>query len=421
MAAVGILWSIPFLLLLAAIAAMPLVAGHWWERNYRYVALGLGSITAGYYLLGRGEGGKVVAALHEYASFIALVGALFVIAGGIHITIRGRSTPGENLRLLLAGAILANILGTTGASMLLVRPYLRNNGYRLSAYHVVFFIFVVSNIGGALTPIGDPPLLLGFLRGVPFFWVTSAMFLPWLAALAGVLAIFWVIDSRAYGKVSAGLREQVEKEQDGTRVTGLHNVIFLAVVIGAVFVEHPVMLREALMIGAAAASYFTTKREIHERNHFSFHPVAEVAWLFAGIFVTMMPALDWLAAHASDLGIGTPGGFYWATGGLSSVLDNAPTYLNFLSVAMGRAGLDLAAPADVARLLVTGGGEVLAISAGAVFFGAMTYIGNGPNFMVKAIAERRGVRMPGFFGYIVRYSLPVLLPVFFLVWLIFFS
>ncbi|MEP7217314.1 MAG: sodium:proton antiporter, partial [Bacteroidota bacterium] len=217
------------------------------------------------------------------------------------------------------------------------------------------------------------------------------------------------------------LRHEIETEPENFTISGLGNLFFLAVIIGAVFIDGPMFLREGVMIAAAAASYFSTKRSIHVENHFTFHPIVEVAWLFAGIFVTMLPALDWLSGNASALGIGSPGGFYWMTGGLSSVLDNAPTYLNFLTAGLGLAHLSVENPEHVRQFLTTQGREVIAISAGAVFFGAMTYIGNGPNFMVRAIAEHRGVRMPGFFGYIIRFSVPVLLPVLFLVWLIFFS
>ncbi|MDB5034828.1 MAG: sodium:proton antiporter [Chlorobi bacterium] len=415
------LWIIPFILLLAAIAMMPFINGAWWEKNYRYVASGLATVTAAYYLFGLDAPGKVAGALHEYISFIALIGALYVVSGGIHIAMKGGATPLENLALLATGAVAANLLGTTGASMLLIRPYLRNNRDRLSAYHVIFFIFIVSNIGGGITPIGDPPLFLGFIKGIPFFWITRAMLLPWAFALALVLAIFYMVDLLNFRKVSAGPRQEVETGHDGFRISGLGNLIFLAAIIGSVFIERPLFLREAVMIAAAAGSYFSTKRQIHLENHFTFHPIVEVAWLFAGIFVTMLPALDWLSANAPALGIGSSGGFYWVTGGLSSVLDNAPTYLNFLTAGLGLAHLSVDNPAHVREFLLTHGREVAAISAGAVFFGAMTYIGNGPNFMVRAIAEHRGVRMPGFFGYISRFSVPVLLPVLFLVWLIFFS
>lgn len=415
------LWIIPFVLLLAMIAVMPFVNGDWWGRNYRYVAIILGLTTAGYYFFGLDNGARVLESMHEYVSFISLIGSLFVVAGGVHITIRGRSTPVENILLLAVGAVIANLLGTTGASMLLIRPYLRNNKYRLSPYHVVFFIFVVSNIGGALTPIGDPPLFLGYIKGIPFFWIMERMIQPWLLVLVLVLAVFYIIDRRNFARMSAAMREQVRRENDSTKLSGMHNLIFLAVIIGSVFIEHPVFLREALMIGAAVASYYTTKKDIHVKNHFTFHPIVEVAFLFIGIFLTMLPALDWLSANASQLGISSAGGFYWITGALSSVLDNAPTYLNFLTAALGLAGLEVSNQAHVHQFLAAEALHVVAISAAAVFFGAMTYIGNGPNFMVKAIAEHAGVKMPGFFGYIIRFSVPVLLPVFLLVWLIFFS
>ncbi len=419
--AVDPLWIIPFVLLLLMIAVMPFVNQAWWGRNYRFVAIGLGLVVAGYYILGLGNAARVWSSLHEYGSFIALIGSLYVVAGGIHITIKGRSTPAENLMFLAAGAIIANLLGTTGASMLLIRPYIRNNRYRLSAYHIIFFIFIVSNIGGALTPIGDPPLFLGYIKGIPFFWITSRMILPWLLAGGVVMAVFYLIDRYHYRKVAGELRRQVEQENDTAKASGLHNLIFLAVIIGSVFIEHPLFLREALMLGAAAASYYTTRPQVHQQNGFSFHPIEEVAYLFAGIFLTMLPALDWLSANAAGLGISSPGGFYWITGALSSFLDNAPTYLNFLTAALGLAGLEVNNAGDVARYLASGAAQVAAISAAAVFFGAMTYIGNGPNFMVKAIAESSGVTMPGFFGYIAKYSLPVLLPVYLLVWIIFFS
>ncbi len=415
-------WMIaPFVLLLLAIATMPFINGHWWERNYRYVAVVLGLIPAGYYILGLGQTARVLHTLHEYLSFIAVIGSLFVVAGGIHIAIRGRSTPAENVAILLVGALLANVIGTTGASMLLVRPYLRHNSYRISAFHVVFFIFIVSNIGGALTPIGDPPLFLGYIKGIPFFWITEHAVVPWLLVLALVLAVFYVLDWRSFHKVSPEIRQEVSAEHDETSVSGLWNLLFIAIILGAVFIEKPPLLREGLMIGAAVASYLTTGKEIHKRNHFTFHPIEEVAWLFIGIFLAMMPALDWLSAHASEIGISSPGGYYWSTGALSGVLDNAPTYLTFLTMAMGMAGGSIDDMTQVREFLGTHGQFVIAISLAAVFFGAITYIGNGPNFMVRSIAERSGAPVPSFFGYIGKYSLPVLLPAFIIVWFIFFS
>jgi Na+/H+ antiporter NhaD/arsenite permease-like protein len=415
-------WMIlPFVALLLAVATMPFVNGKWWEHNYRYVAVGLGLVSAGYYILGLGAIGRVLHTLHEYLSFIAVIGSLFVAAGGIHIRIRGRSTPAENVLILLVGGVLANIIGTTGASMLLIRPYLRHNKYRLSAFHVVFFIFLVSNVGGALTPIGDPPLFLGFIKGIPFFWVTGHVFLPWMLAFGLILGVFYLLDLKNFRRVRQELRAAVKAEHDPTEISGLWNLAFIGIILGAVFIEDPPFLREGLMFGAAVASYLTTSKGIHSRNHFTFHPIQEVGWLFVGIFLTMMPALDWLTVHAAGAGPMTPGAFFWSTGLLSGVLDNAPTYLTFLTAALGASGGSIDNVADVHRFLAGSPMIVAAVSVASVFFGAMTYIGNGPNFMVRSIAERSGARVPGFFGYIGRYSVPVLLPVFIIVWLIFFS
>ena len=293
--------------------------------------------------------------------------------------------------------------------MLLIRPFLHINRDRMRPYLVVFFIFVVSNVGGALTPIGDPPLFLGYLKGVPFFWIIGRLWHVWLMAVGLLLAAFLWFDYRNH----KGEKRTHAHGSSRVVVTGWYNLVFLGLVILAVF--KPTPIREAMMIGAAAASYFLTPKSVHRGHDFTFHPIIEVAVLFFGIFATMMPALDWLEANAHRVAAGAPGAFYWATGALSSFLDNAPTYLSFLYALMGFKKL------EVAGLLVHAPLYIVAISAGAVFFGAMTYIGNGPNFMVHAIARRAGVRMPTFFGYMVKYSIPILLPVLFLVWLIFLS
>ena len=300
--------------------------------------------------------------------------------------------------------------------MLLIRPFLRMNKQRVRGFHVVFFIFVVSNIGGALTPIGDPPLFLGYLNGVPFRWTIVNVWPIWLLALSLVLGIFFAVDTLYYRKYLAGGHRPVK----GTRfhLMGSHNFIFLLIILAAVFAPMPV--RELIMLCAAIAAYRFASKEALQKNEFSFTPIKEVAILFAGIFATMVPALDWLALNADRIGIRSPGGFYWASGILSSVLDNAPTYLNFLSAAMGLHGLMLSNPDQVQILIAQHGQFLLAISVGAVFFGANTYIGNGPNFMVKSIAEHTGVDCPSFFGYVFKYSLPVLMPVFALVWFLFF-
>ena len=411
---------LPFAALLAAIATMPFIAGDWWHKHYKWVAIVLGAGVAGWYFAGLQAQHRVWETLHEYVGFFAIMLALYTVSGGIHITIKGRSTPNENLAFLIAGAVIANLVGTTGASMLLIRPYLRNNRYRVSAYHVVFFILIVSNVGGALTPIGDPPLFLGYLRGIPFFWITEHSVLPWLTAVVLLLGIFYWIDRRNFRRMPERLQHQVIAEGEKTIITGGHNVVWLAVVIGAVFIQNPPFLREGVMLAAAAACYFTTKREIYLSNKFTFGPVLEVGYLFIGIFLTMMPALDWLAANARTIGADSPQTLYWATGILSAVLDNAPTYLTFLAASMGAAGMQIGNRADVLSFLGTHEAQVVAISVAAVFFGAMTYIGNGPNFMVKSIAQHSGVQMTGFFGYIGKFTLPILVPILLIVWILFF-
>jgi len=463
------LWMvIPFLLLLASIAIVPFINRHWWEKRYPLVSFLLGAIVLFLYLLILKNTERVLHTAHEYFSFIVLIGSLFVVAGGIHIKIRGRSTPHSNVLLLLVGGIASNLLGTTGASMVLIRPYLRVNRYRLRTYHIVFFIFIVSNMGGALTPIGDPPLFLGYLRGIPFFWVLENVWQIWALALAIILAMFYFIDRRSYLHLTRTVREIAEHKGEEAELAGPHNIMFLAAILGAVFVQKPPLAREAIMITAAAASYFTTRREIHEKNEFNFIPIKEVAILFAGIFSTMIPALQWLEVNAGVIGIRSPGQFYWGCGVLSSVLDNAPTYLNYLSASVGlfvnhemiaqiqalirthglsaafvsgahaeeirntfqtlmRYHADLVVSGhvplediQVSYLLANHPIYIKAISIAAVFFGAVTYIGNGPNFMVKSISEHLGAKCPSFFGYVGRYAIPVLLPVLILVWWLFF-
>jgi Na+/H+ antiporter NhaD/arsenite permease-like protein len=459
----------PFVLLLGAIALAPFINRHWWEKNYPFVAIGLGLVPVLYYLFVMRNGSRMLQSGMEYISFIALIGSLFVVSGGIHIRIKGKSTPLANVFLLAIGAVVSNFLGTTGASMILIRPFLRVNKYRLRGFHVVFFIFIVSNIGGALTPIGDPPLFLGYLKGVPFFWVLEYVWHIWLLALGIVLTIFFVIDYLSFKKFEASKKHVAESElHEDAEVTGMQNVFYLTVIIVAVFIEHPPFLREALMVAAAAGSYFSTKHEIYKKNAFNFDPIKEVAILFLGIFATMVPALDWLELNAMKIGITTPGQFYWGTGMLSSVLDNAPTYLNFLSASIGLF-VDQNIVVQVQHLVATHGTDIAtiggnhaeevrntfvtlmkfhsdivatgsvpladiqisylignhniylkAISIAAVFFGACTYIGNGPNFMVKSIAEQSGVAMPSFVGYVIRYAIPVLLPTYGLIWFLFF-
>jgi Na+/H+ antiporter NhaD/arsenite permease-like protein len=404
----------PFILLLATMALAPMLAPRWWSRFYPAVALGLGAVTAAVYLLVYRDAASLGHAAHEYFSFIALVGSLYIVAGGIHIRAASGATPLANTLFLLAGALAANLLGTTGAAMVLIRPWLRMNRGRAATHHIVFFIFIVANVGGCLTPIGDPPLFLGFLQGVPFWWVTTKCWPMWSLAVGLLLAAFYILDRLQCAR--RGALPQIEPREPW-QVTGWINLLFLAVIVAAVFIHHPTFLRETIMLAAAAGSYFGTRKSIHEQNAFSFHPVIEIAVLFAGIFATMIPALALLNQHAATLlgGEPSPAVFYWCTGGLSAVLDNAPTYLGFFNALLGLAGTT-----QTSILLSNESRHLLAISVGAVFFGAATYIGNGPNFLIKSIAEQRGISMPSFVGFIIRYSLPILLPVIIIVWLAFF-
>jgi Na+/H+ antiporter NhaD/arsenite permease-like protein len=418
--ALSLFWVGPFVAMLLAIAILPLVRPHWWEplRRKALVAVVL-SIPVAVLLVLKAphELGRV---LHEYGSFICLLGSLFVISGGIVLTGDLRATPLVNAGFLLLGAVLANLIGTTGASMLLIRPLLKTNSERMHARHVpIFFIFLVSNIGGCLTPLGDPPLFLGFLRGVPFTW-TLGLWPEWLAAVGVLLLTFYAIDTVQYRRETRTTEIIDRIHIEPLKIRGPANFVGLLGVL-ALVLWVPTPWRELGMIALSIAAYLATPRPLRQANRFTFYPIQEVAILFVGIFVTMVPALLILEAQGADLGITRPWQFFWATGVLSSFLDNAPTYLTFSSLAMGLHGLTGSVGGSF-RLLIDhpeGAAVLRAISIGAVFMGANTYIGNGPNFMVKSICEERGVRMPSFFGYML-WSVGILVPLFVLVTLIFF-
>lgn len=414
------LWAVaPFALLLGLIATGPLFFAHWWEHHYPKVAVALGVLTAVYVVLARQRGWySVMEGMIEYAAFIALVGSLYVVSGGILIHIKGKPTPLGNVAVLAVGGGMANLLGTTGAAMLLIRPFLRLNSRRMQPYLVVFFIFIVCNLGGALTPIGDPPLFLGYLKGVPFFWTLENLSIEWIATMSAMLGIFFVLDSRN----KKGVGEDDRKLELDIR--GLKGVVFLLAILGLVLVQKAEFLHalpheavtlcvSLIMASIAFVSFRTADPAILRENEFTFGPLKEVAVLFIGIFLTMIPALQFLREHAPQMGIDHPWKFFVMTGGLSAVLDNAPTYLCFLSVALGLDGMSLETPGAVGAYLGTphGPGIVAAISLGAVFWGAMTYIGNGPNFMVRNIAASMGANPPDFLGYILKYAIPYLLPV----------
>ncbi len=423
------LWLVaPFALLLLLIAVMPLTpprVKHYWEHYYPHVAIGLGLAVIAYYFARVPAGSEhVTHTLTEYFSFIVLIGSLFTVAGGIHIKVKDEATPLANITFLAIGAIVANVIGTTGASMVLIRPWIRMNKIRISPYHVVFFIFVVSNVGGALTPIGDPPLFLGYLRGVPFFWLIGHVIPQWLFTVGLVIGVFYLFDRRSYRHAPKKIQADIDRPSEGVRFDGKINLLFLAIIVGAVFIPDHLekfFLREIIMILAALASYKLTAKQVHEQNQFSFGPIKEVAFLFAGIFATMMPALGYIDQHGQEFGVKKPFQYYVSSGSLSSVLDNAPTYATFLRLAEATASAEHPAdfagkatePEVVHELLSKPNyaALVIAVSLGSVFFGAMTYIGNGPNFMVKSIADSSGVHTPTFFGYILKFSLPVLLPI----------
>jgi len=409
------LWSgVFFVALLFCIAILPLLNAEWWVRNFGYVSLLLAIPAA--IMVGTRNWQLLVHVISEYISFIILLGSLFVIAGGIVIRVGIRGTPMLNCAFLLTGAVFASLIGTTGASMVLLRPLIRSNKWRRHVVHIyIFFIFLVSNIGGLLTPLGDPPLFLGFLRGVPFFW-TLRLLPIWLLAVALLLVLFFLLDSYFEKRESQerplkGLAELPEKKLE---IKGRINFLFLAMVMGSFFIPPP--FREGTMILSAVLSVFLTRKSLREENAFTFAPILEVAILFAGIFVTMVPVLSLLQANGSRLGVVEPWQFFWVSGFLSSVLDNAPTYLVFMSIAKS-----VAHTGGIVEGLVAGVPQALlvAISVGCVFMGANTYIGNGPNFMVKAVCEENGVNMPSFFGYM-AWANGILIPLFLLVTVAFF-
>jgi len=402
---------LPFAFMLLSIAILPLWIPHWWERNRNklLVACVLGLPVLTLYVI-RGPG-ALVRTGEEYVSFIILLAALYVITGGVLLRGDLVATPGTNTGFLAVGAVLASVVGTTGASMLLIRPLLQTNRERARVKHtVIFFIFIVSNIGGMLTPLGDPPLLLGYLKGVPFTW-TFRLWPHWVLMVGILLLVYFVWDSTQYVREGLEAIHRDRTQAEPLRVRGALNALWLAgVVLAVALLQAPV--RELVMLALTAISLWQTPREIRRANGFTAYPIVEVAVLFFGIFLTMIPALELLHSRGRELGVRQPWQFFWAAGGLSSFLDNAPTYLAFLALGQG-----LGLPSDVVGVPEA---ILAAISVGAVAMGANTYIGNAPNFMVKAIAEKAGVKMPSFFGYML-YSGLVLIPLFVAVTLLFFA
>lgn len=447
-ASVPVWLCIPFAGLLLCIALMPLVKGEWWESHQPHVVvLWILAMAIPFSIVyGIGETAKTVleCTVNDYITFIILLFGLFCVSGNITMEGDFAGSPRVNVGLLALGTFLASCIGTTGASMLMVRPVLKMNSWRKRKAHImIFFIFMVSNMGGILTPIGDPPLLMGFMRGVPFFW--SLHLLPVLLFnMAVLLFVFYHVDRRMYRKdIAEGRKPDISRPGTQFRIDGLHNLIFLVMIVAAVILSGvlpglkifqdsagnvlsipifkgvslgiPSVIEIVIILAAAGLSFKTTPKEIRTRNHFTWGPIKEVAVLFIGIFITMQPALMLLRQVGPDLGLDQSYQLFWATGVLSSFLDNTPTYLVFLTTA-GTIGFT----SGIATSLGTVPVHLLsAISCGAVFMGANTYIGNAPNFMVKSISDENGVFMPSFFGYML-WSLGFLIPLFLLDTLIFF-
>lgn len=433
--------SVPFILLLLSIAILPLACGHWWEKNLNKAKISalFGLLFGTYILTFHGQAGGMAiwhTMVYEYIPFIVLLTSLFIISGGMYIRGSLAGTPLSNTIILGLGAVLASLIGTTGASMVLIRPLLRANEKRMRKTHIViFFIFVVANCGGLLTPLGDPPLFLGFLKGVPFFW-TLSLWRQWLFVNGLLIVLFNIVDQIVLNreeKERSGCQLEEALQHQPLRIEGWSNLFFLAgivmVIVGkgsgwgmSVGEEWPFGVQEALMVLLAILAFCSTSTATRTANKFTFSPIIEVGILFAGIFVTMIAPLLILNTRGEELGLNEPWQFFWATGALSSFLDNAPTYLTFASAACGKLGIGLENSRYLANFLALGeeAAKILAaISCGAVFMGTNTYIGNGPNFMVKAIAEENGVKMPSFFGYM-KWSVGILIPIFILVTIFFF-
>lgn len=432
----AILSLVPFAVLLILIALGPLLFEKWWHRAYPAVSVALAFTILGYYLFFVHDLPQCIHTLAEYLSFITLLAALYFASGGIVIQTDEIGSPTANILLLGTGAILASLIGTTGAAMILIRPFINMNKKRLGAYQKVFFIFIVCNAGGLLTPIGDPPLFIGFLKGVPFFWISQRAWPFWLLTNALLIGLFYFID-KSKNPVESPFKIHHLK----LKIEGRKNIFFLSLAVLLVFLDPNIkgmnwvpafhlhayrisFIREILLLLICVLSYRLTDKKLLDRNEFTLTPIKEVAFLFFGLFITMIPVLQWvqhISAQPKMANSINQHNLFWLTGALSAILDNAPTYLNSMSAAIGAVGLNVNQHQDVlsfldSHLFV----QVVAISIAAVLFGAFTYLGNAPNLMVKAIAEQKGIKMPSFFEYIFKYSIPILLPIIILNWLLFY-
>lgn len=438
-ASVPIWLCIPFAGLLLCIAVLPLLKPVWWEEHQPHAVIFWSLLFVIPFAVCFSAGTALETVLecivNDYLTFIILLFGLFCVSGNITMSGDLAGSPRVNVMLLALGTLLSSWIGTTGASMLMIRPIIKMNSWRKKKRHIiVFFIFLVSNIGGVLTPIGDPPLLMGFMRGVPFFW-SLHLFPIMIFNMVVLLFLFYWIDRCAYRTdIATGLKPDISKPGTEVKLKGAHNLIFLVMIVAAVILSgtlpslaafqnveggvkgihlfgevtlgYPSIIEIAIILLAAFLSFKTTGGEIRRENHFTWGAIREVAVLFVGIFITMQPALMILKANGANLGLTEPYQMFWATGLLSSFLDNTPTYLVFLTTA-GALGFQSGIVTTLGTVPVK---MLMAISVGAVFMGANTYIGNAPNFMVKSIADENGIRMPSFFGYLL-WSLVILIPV----------
>ena len=446
------LWSmIPFAGMLLSIAIFPIVKPHWWEKNMLWVALFWSFVFLVPFFFVYGADETIYQLIHtvvlDYVPFLLLLFALYAVAGGIVIKGSRVGTPKLNTIILAIGTVLASVIGTTGAAMVLIRPLIRANEFRKRKMHtIIFFIFLVCNIGGALTPVGDPPLFMGFLRGVPFFWTTIHLLPLYVFTSVVLLVIYYIFENKMYKKDLAEGCVQPEHTGEKIKIEGLHNLLYIALILFAVVMSGtlaqspmfqnpdgsvkglhlyslhghdlvatwPNIIKDILLLVAAFLSMKTTKKEIREFNNFNWAAIEEAAKLFIGIFITMIPALAILGARGASLGLHTEWQFFWSTGMLSGFLDNTPTYLVFLTTAAAMGAAEgLATTIGIVEVPI-----LIAVSAGAVFMGALSYIGNAPNFMVRSIAEESNIKMPSFFGYM-KWSFGILIPLFLLDTLIF--
>lgn len=446
------LWSmIPFAGMLLSIAIFPIVKPHWWEKNMLWVALFWSFVFLVPFFFVYGADETIYQLIHtvvlDYVPFLLLLFALYAVAGGIVIKGSMVGTPKLNTIILAIGTVLASVIGTTGAAMVLIRPLIRANEFRKRKMHtIIFFIFLVCNIGGALTPVGDPPLFMGFLRGVPFFWTTIHLLPLYVFTSVVLLVIYYIFENKMYKKDLAEGCVQPEHTGEKIKIEGLHNLLYIVLILFAVVMSGtlaqspmfqnpdgsvkglhlyslhghdlvatwPNIIKDILLLVAAFLSMKTTKKEIREFNNFNWAAIEEVAKLFIGIFITMIPALAILGARGASLGLHTEWQFFWSTGMLSGFLDNTPTYLVFLTTAAAMGAAEgLATTIGIVEVPI-----LIAVSAGAVFMGALSYIGNAPNFMVRSIAEESNIKMPSFFGYM-KWSFGILVPLFILDTLIF--